>query len=217
MFSLVLWKFWVFSFFFIVSGFHKGFLVEWYCLNQVWVVWFLLMCFKHSMDADDSCIFTWNFWLMNSVDWNKHFAFNPKNSKVKNLCWSLWLGNMLLELGSFAGSMMGSDILLFLCNFFWRSSLLEYWIQSYVLGHCFGCSLLLGTQLNSPWKSASSVLLLSLNNWVDVPGLMLIQLKPIPNTICHFTYGNKASLSQSQDHDLVKLSKSIVRITVLSK
>ena len=158
MFSLVLWKFWVFSFFFIVSGFHKGFLVEWYCLNQVWVVWFLFMCFKRSMDAVDSCIFTWNFWLMNSVDWNKHFAFSPKNSKVKNLCWSLWLGNMLLELGSFAGSMMGSDILFFFCNFFWRSSpVLEYWIQSYVLGH-FGCSLLLGTQLNAPWKLVSSVL-----------------------------------------------------------
>ena len=32
-------------------------------------------------------------------------------------------------------------VLFFFRDFFWRSGLLEYWIRSYVRGHCFGCSL----------------------------------------------------------------------------
>ena len=92
------------------------------------------------------------FLLMNSVDWDNYFAFNPKNSKIENLSWSLlcsWndfeFGNALLAFGRFAGSTMGSDMLIFFRDFPWRSGLLEYWIQWYVRGYCFGCSLLPGT------------------------------------------------------------------------
>ena len=35
------------------------------------------------MNAVDSSNFNGDFSLMNSVDWDNHFVFNPKNSKIK--------------------------------------------------------------------------------------------------------------------------------------
>ena len=66
--------------------------------------------------------------------------------------------------------------------------LLEYWIWPYVRGHCFGCSLRPGALQYSPWKLASYVLSWSLilpirsNDWVVVAGLVLVHLKPIPES-----------------------------------
>ena len=132
------------------SGFfHDLILVQVLELNGI--VWIItesvlanvLSTFK--MDAVDSWMFIRYFWLNNSVDWNNYFVFDPKNSKNKNLCWVLWcscidfeLGNLLLKFCIFASSTTASGMLLFFSHFFWRSGLSEYWILSYVLGHCFG-------------------------------------------------------------------------------
>ena len=85
--------------------------------------------------------------------------------------------------------------------------LLEYWIWPYVRGHCFGCSLRPGALQYSPWKLASYVLSWSLilpirsNDWVVVAGLVLVHLKPIPESptknTCLFKDNNKAGLSQA--------------------
>jgi hypothetical protein len=93
------------------------------------------------------------------------FVFNLWESKIKiyagvdgDICVK-W--NSLLELGCFAGSMVGPMILLFLHCFFWRPGLLESWcwIQLYGWGHWFGCSLHPGTLLYSTWTLDSSALL----------------------------------------------------------
>ena len=74
--------------------------------------------------------------------------------------------------------------------------MLEYWIKG--LGHCFGCSLLLGTPSNSLCKSASSVLsyLLRRDNsgYPDLAlCLTILNLSPTQNA-CLFTYVNNASV-----------------------
>ena len=142
-------KFWVLSW----SDSRRGFGVEWYCLDhrwiRLWAVWFFVNVFStFKKGAVDSWIFNLDFWLMNSVRWENYFVFNNiKNSKINILCWRLCpcmdfeFGNALLEFSRFAGSRMGSDMLLCFRDLFWRSGLLEYWIRSYVRGHCFGSSL----------------------------------------------------------------------------
>ncbi len=97
------------------------------------------------------------------------FYLNFHESKIKiyvgvddNICDNLEFWNSLLELGWFAGSMVGSTILLFFRYFFWRSGLLEYWIRSYVRCRWSGCSLRHGTPLYSSWTLDSSALSWSL-------------------------------------------------------
>ena len=51
-------------------------------------------------------------------------------------------------------------ILLFFRCFVWRSGLLEYWMRSYFRGQWLGCSLRLGTPLNSTWTHPGSWLYL---------------------------------------------------------
>ena len=71
--------------------------------------------------------------------------------------------NTLLDLSFFACSIMVPTILLVFRNFFWRSGLLEYWIQSNVLGHWFGCpfqrshSHRPGTPLKSPCQEVGFI------------------------------------------------------------
>jgi hypothetical protein len=86
---------------------------------------------------------------------------------------SLEFRNSLLDLGCFAGSMVGPTIRLFFCPFFWRSSLLECCVQSYVRSHWFGCSLLPGTPLNSPWNMALSSL-----SWSRSLALLIKEQQP---------------------------------------
>ena len=93
------------------------------------------------------------------------FVWYLKESKIKicvgvdgDICVKLWFWNSLLEIGCFADLMVGSSILLFFRCFFWRSGPVECWIRSYVRSHWFGCSLLPGTPLYSPWTLDSSAL-----------------------------------------------------------
>ena len=74
-------------------------------------------------------------------------------------------------------------VLFFFSDFFWRSGLLKYWILSYVQGHCFGCSLRPGMQLNSPCKLASPVLSwsLTLPIWADI---VVAQALCLSSTYC---------------------------------
>ena len=104
--------------------FHDLILVEVLELNGI--VWIIVGSVVKLFDScswkhiQGGCSWFMNFnrgiWLMNSVDWDNYFVFYPtsKNSKFKNLCWSLWcscidfeFGNALLKFGSFSGSMMG--------------------------------------------------------------------------------------------------------------
>ena len=136
----------------LLSNGNSGFLYDLFFLEVSelnGIVWMII----GSVCQFDSCWCAFNIqngccWFMN---WDNYFVFNPKNLKIKNLCWCLRcfglyldFGNALHEFCCFAGSMMGSDRLLFFCDFFWRPGLLEYWIRLNVLGHCFGCSLLPG-------------------------------------------------------------------------
>jgi hypothetical protein len=102
--------------------------------------------------------------------------------KDQDLCCSWWwylcqfkLWNLLIELGCFAGSMVGPTILLFFRCFFWRSGLLEWWIRSYILGHWFGCSLRPGTQFNSHWTLDSSAVSWSLTLLIKEQQRQLLQ------------------------------------------
>ena len=59
-----------------------------------------------------------------------------EDSELKGIVFIIFA---VLEFRRFTRSMMGLGTLLFFCNFFWRSGLLEYWILWYVRGHCLGC------------------------------------------------------------------------------
>ena len=121
------------------------------------------MCFQLSnMTQFDSWTFQQSFWSMDFMDWDSHFVFNPKDSRSK-IYVEVYDGIVsILNLETRCSSSAASQIqwwvptvLFFFWDFFWRSGLLEYWIQSYVRGHCFGCSLRHGMPFNSPCKLAN--------------------------------------------------------------
>ena len=79
-------------------------------------------------------------------------------------------------------------ILLFDCDFFERSGLLEYWIRPFVRGHWFGCSLRPGTQLNTPCQEVGVICPFVVIDPTDLgvttvvaPGLMLDNFLTIPD------------------------------------
>ena len=96
------------------------------------------------------------FVLMDFMVWDSYFVFNPKDSRSK-IYVEVYDGIVLiLNLETHCSSSAALQIqwwvptvLFFFWDFFWRSGLLEYWIQLYALWP--------GTQLNSPCKLASSV------------------------------------------------------------
>jgi hypothetical protein len=103
-------------------------------------------------------------WLFNKdfdqqIQWIRdiHCVFTLLESKIKiyvgvngDICVNLEFRNSLLELGCFAGSIVVPTILLFFRCFFWRSGLLECWIQSYVRGHCLAVLSGLGRRYTHP-------------------------------------------------------------------
>ena len=145
-------KFWVLSW----SDFRRGFKVGWYCWFHYWI-W---RCSIHEL-------FSRVLLLMDFMDWDSYFVFNPKDlrRRYSKLCW-VYNGTVLfLNLEKRCSTSAAAQIQLwvhtvqFFWDFFWISGLLEYWIQLYAQGHCFGCSPMPGMQLNSPCKLASSILL----------------------------------------------------------
>ena len=113
--------------------------------------------------------------------------------KIKNICWSLWWYCIDYELycsSSAADSTMGPYSAVLLLRFLLKirsvrildTIICSVWIQSYVLWHCICCSLLPGTQLNSPCKLASSVLWCSLTLPIKVLQLWLSRPYAWPST-----------------------------------
>ena len=128
------------------------------------------MCFQLSnLKQFDSWTFQQSF-FMDGI-YGQLFVFNPNDQRLKMYV-EVYDGIVsILNFERHSSSSaalqiqwwsLGPTVLSFFWDFFWRSGLSESWIQSYVLGYCFGCSLRPGTPINSPWNSASSVLLLSL-------------------------------------------------------
>ena len=145
------------------------------------------MCFQLSnLTQFDSWAFQqsffdrWTLWIGTVM----FFVFNPKDQRLKNLCWSIWsyYVNFETRCSSLDASLIEwwvPTVLLFFWDFFWRSGLSEYWIRSYVRRHCFGCSPRLGTPSNSPCKLASAVLSWSLTLCLGAT-IMVAQSDPWP-------------------------------------
>ena len=167
------------------SDFCRGFGVGWYCLVHNGIDFVRVnVCLTFEFDAV----------------WSITFSTELKMLWIK-LRWTLWIGtvilsswrlwwycvdfefwNTLLEFGCFTNLIVVPTVLFFFWDFFWRSGLWEYWIRSYVRGHCFGCSLC--------WTYTASWLHLSFRgHWPyrfrhanrGFPGPMRDHLQPIPD------------------------------------
>ena len=122
--------------------------------------------------------------LLRAAIWSSCVLFNSNMSRFPFLRQLVHLDLLLLRFMMIQWWVPA--VLFFFWDFFWRSGLLEYWLQLYVQGHCFGCYLLPGSLGRRSTHPASWLHLSLRGHWPYLlrrykrgcPGLYL---QPIPD------------------------------------
>ena len=140
--------------------------------------------------------FSIELFAMDFMDWDSHFVFNPIDLRLK-IDVEVYDGivsilNLKTRCSNSAASLFQwwvPAVLFFFWDMIVCSGTSEIW--SYVRGHCFGCSLLPGTPLNSPCKLAS---------WNEIyitRKAVLLSNRQYPLKNNYFTHWNTPPLSGS--------------------